>query len=79
MNYKANTPLRLKMSERCIFMCKSTKLAQCFLDYAIPLNMVKYSCDIISFIQHKLMVTSPWWKNDSNPNNFRRVYVIRFH
>lgn len=54
MNYKANTPLRLKMSERCIFMCKSTKLAQCFLDYAIPLNMVKYSCDIISFIQHKL-------------------------
>ena len=54
MNYKANTPLRLKMSERCIFMCKSTKLAQCFLDCAIPLNMVKYSCDIISFIQHKL-------------------------
>ena len=66
MNYKANTPLRLKMSERCIFMCKSTKLAQCFLDYAIPLNMVKYSCDIISFIQHKLMVTSPRWRNYFN-------------
>ena len=29
---------------------------------------------------HKnLMVTLPWWRNDSNPNNFRRVYVIRFH
>ena len=54
MNYKANTPLRLKMSERCIFMCKSTKLARRFLDCVIPLNMVKYKCDIISFFLRKL-------------------------
>ena len=56
MNYKANTPFRLKMSERCIFMCKSTKLARRFLDCVIPLNMVKYSCDIISLITQRLSV-----------------------